>query len=477
MSQHAPRTLGVFAHPDDETLSGGPLLATMARRGHVTVVTTNRGERGEVIGADLAHLAQDHQALGRYRTQEVGAATAALGVAEHHFLDELPGLTTHRPPRYTDSGMRWPEGQTGVRAIPAEDVDDHAFSRADTDISARVLAALIRTTRPDLVLTEEPDGGYGHPDHVQANRVTMRAVELAAADLEPLFPDDPTTGTQPWRVPVVAWVVQPQSRFRGGLDWLSRYGGRAGTSEHTGGPLTVPTGEQTPTIVRPDNQVDLDIGLSASVLDALAPAMRAHRTQIQAVHVDQALVADSGGHAAGWFALSNDMLRPVPARATAMVAPGWGSAADLAGLAGGAGEDEVGHDDAGAAGDAGAPGQRRGVREQDPRWYTGFMLSMTALLAILVGSIGTVFHRWEMPFGLLLSLLVVLTGSVLARALADRRGQLLYAGAIFVVILAMTYLGRADVIVTGEAIGVVWLLGAPALALLGLAAPKRWFRD
>lgn len=105
------------------------------------------------------------------------------------------------------------------------------------------------------------------------------------------------------------------------------------------------------------------------------------------------------------------------------------------------------------------------------------MLSMTALLAILVGSIGTVFHRWEMPFGLLLSLLVVLTGSVLARALADRRGQLLYAGAIFVVILAMTYLGRADVIVTGEAIGVVWLLGAAALALLGLAAPKRWFRD
>src|SRR5699024_5587257 len=157
VSQSAPRTLGVFAHPDDETLSGGPLLATMARRGHVTVVTATRGERGEVIGPGLQHLAGDHQALGRHRVGEITGALDGLGVGEHYILDQLPGLRGHRPEQYTDSGMQWPQGQTGVRAIPADDVDEAAFSRADTEVSARVLAALIRTSRPDLVLTEEPD--------------------------------------------------------------------------------------------------------------------------------------------------------------------------------------------------------------------------------------------------------------------------------------------------------------------------------
>src|SRR5699024_8455186 len=179
----------------------------------------------------------------------------------------------------------------------ADDVDEAAFSRADTEVSARVLAALIRTSRPDLVLTEEPDGGYGHPDHVQAHRVTMRAVELAAtADLEPAAAEDPTTGTQPWRVPVVAWVVRPAGPTRAALAWLAAHPGRATVSEQTGGPLQVPAGgPELPTIVRPDEQVDLDVPLAEPVLSGLARAMTAHATQIQAVVVDPALVPASGG--------------------------------------------------------------------------------------------------------------------------------------------------------------------------------------
>lgn len=528
------RTLGVFAHPDDETLSGGPLLATMARRGHVTLVTTNRGERGEVIGADLAHLAGDHEALGDHRSAELTGAITALGIDEHYFADQLPGLRGSRPERYTDSGMQWPQGHTGVRAIPAEDIDDGAFSQADIAVSARLLAALIRTRRPHLVLTEEPDGGYGHPDHIAAHRVTMRAVELAAAEvLEPIVADDPLPGLEPWRVPVVAWVVRPAGRVRAALDWLAGYPRRAEVSEHTGGPLRVLSGEQMlPTIVRPDEQVDLDVPLSEEVLWALDAAMGSHRTQIQTAHVDPGLLADSGGHAAGWFGLSNDMLQPVLARGTAMVAPGWGSAEQLAALVGGAGEgpdggaerapdvsdgageraepDGVGTgsgqrpDDVGAEG-AGAHAAVQGDREadanaavrahagadaranagadadsdsgRDPRWYSALMMAMAGLMAVLVGSIGTVFHRWERPFGLLLALLVVLTGSVLARTLADRRGQVAYVGVVFVVVLAMTYLGNGDVIVANEPIGVLWLLGAPVAGLLGFLAPGRWFGD
>src|SRR5699024_684482 len=105
--------------------------------------------------------------------------------------------------------------------------------------------------------------------------------------------------------------------------------------------------------------------------------------------VDPALVPASGGHAAGWFALSNDVLQPVPARATAMVAPGWGSGEQLRTLVG-AGS-QVTDDGAGSAAYDGGPVPGRaaaapsGEPEQDPRWYSAFMYSMTALLGVLVG--------------------------------------------------------------------------------------------
>jgi len=468
-----PRTLAVFAHPDDETLSAGPLLATMAGRGHVTLVTTNRGERGEVIGAELAHLEQDPEALGRHRAQEITGALRALGVDRHFFFDELPGLRDRRPPRFTDSGMQWPPGETAVRAVPADDVREDAFSLADQEVTARLLAALIRAERPHLVLTDEPDGGYGHPDHVASHQVTMAAVNLAADDrATPLADDDPLTGTEPWRVPVVAWVVRPQERVRRALTWLADHPGRPRISEHTAGPLHVPDAtDPMPSIVRPDAQVDLDVPLGAEVITALGEAMKSHRTQIQVAHTDPGLVQDSAGHAAGWFGLSNDVLQPVLARATAMVAPGWGSGAILRALVSGA-DDHGGALDDGAAGD-----DPPAAADVAPRWYSGVMLAMAGLLGLLVGSIATVFHRWQVPYGLLLALLAVLTASVLARALADRRGQVAYTGVLFVVVLAMTYLGNGDVIVANEAIGVIWLLGAPLVSVLGALAPRRWFRD
>src|SRR5690606_37799782 len=102
------RVLVVVAHPDDETLTAGALLAELAAHCPVTLVPSTRGERGEVIGADLAHLADDPDALADHRVGELRRALDALGIADHRFLDEVDG-----GPRLVDSGMRRSEERRG----------------------------------------------------------------------------------------------------------------------------------------------------------------------------------------------------------------------------------------------------------------------------------------------------------------------------------------------------------------------------
>jgi N-acetyl-1-D-myo-inositol-2-amino-2-deoxy-alpha-D-glucopyranoside deacetylase len=166
----ARRLLLVHAHPDDETIGNGATMARYAAEGvGVTLVTCTRGEQGEVIPASLADLAprpgEVGRALGRYREGELAAALAALGVRDHRFLGE-----------YVDSGMAYaPDGSV----VPAPWSPPDAFALAPVDEVAGLLAAVMREVRPDAVVTYDPNGGYGHPDHVHAHRVTMRAAELA----------------------------------------------------------------------------------------------------------------------------------------------------------------------------------------------------------------------------------------------------------------------------------------------------------
>ena len=192
------RLLLVHAHPDDETINNGATMARYAAEGaRVTLVTCTRGELGEVIPPELAHLADDRDGtLGEYRVGELAAATAALGVTDHRFLDAVDaGLP---PVRYRDSGMAWgPDG----RAVAAPDTRPGAFALADVDDAAARLAAVVRAVRPQVVVTYDPDGGYGHPDHVQAHRVTMGAVELAAGA---------GAGGAGWPVPKLYWTVTPE---------------------------------------------------------------------------------------------------------------------------------------------------------------------------------------------------------------------------------------------------------------------------
>jgi N-acetyl-1-D-myo-inositol-2-amino-2-deoxy-alpha-D-glucopyranoside deacetylase len=160
----------VHAHPDDESIGTGATMAKYAAQGaRVTLVTCTLGELGEILPPDLAHLAADREdKLGEYRIGELAAACAALGVSDHRFLGGAG--------RWRDSGMI---------GTPGND-DPRCFWRADLDEAAAALAGVIAEVRPQVLVSYDSNGGYGHPDHIQAHRVTRRAFDLAAAGPHPV---------------------------------------------------------------------------------------------------------------------------------------------------------------------------------------------------------------------------------------------------------------------------------------------------
>ena len=136
----------------------------VAAGAHVTLVTCTLGEEGEIHLPELIGLAADAaDQLGGYRVAELNAACAALGVTDRRFLGGAG--------RYRDSGMM------GL----ATNSHPRAFWQADLDTAAGFLVEIMREVRPQVVVTYDDNGFYGHPDHIQAHRVTMRAGELARA--------------------------------------------------------------------------------------------------------------------------------------------------------------------------------------------------------------------------------------------------------------------------------------------------------
>src|SRR5690554_2536102 len=109
MRKESRHVLFVHAHPDDETISTGGTIATLVDAGvGVTVVTCTRGERGEVIPAELVHLEGDGPKLAEHRMGELADAMRILGVEDHRYLGEQSARLADLPPRrYLDSGMVW----------------------------------------------------------------------------------------------------------------------------------------------------------------------------------------------------------------------------------------------------------------------------------------------------------------------------------------------------------------------------------
>ena len=251
------RLLLVHAHPDDESIGQGATMAKYVAEGRgVTLVTCTAGEMGEILQPGLEHLAADRDdTLGEHRQGELADAMAALGVTDYRFLG---GFGTYR-----DSGMQWHEDG---HAVPADDLRPNAFWLADLTEAADHLVRILREVRPQVLITYDQFGGYGHPDHIQAHRVATYAAHLAAV---PSY--QPELG-EPWEVAKIYWGAMSESRMRASLRAL-RDAGDMTTFEgmDPDGPL--------PHFITPDEHLAAMVD-GTEYLDQKMAALAAHRTQI-----------------------------------------------------------------------------------------------------------------------------------------------------------------------------------------------------
>ena len=302
--QNLPLTslLAVHAHPDDETLSTGGLLAATAAAGlPVTLVTLTRGEQGEVIGPLKGELEGHGVALARHREGELAGALAALGVRDHLFLDQEDAAQS----RFEDSGMAWLDPELGAgrsaTASLGDDVAPGALVRVPMDRAAELLAHVICARRPHTVVTYEPQGGYGHPDHVRTHEITAAALELAGRGMHGL------PGHRPAQF---LWSVIPADLVRAGRARLAEVGNSLADSSAG---ATYPGPDAPLASVSTWGEGDplaLDV---RPVMGRVAAALRAHATQVQWTELlgEPLELGDAGVALAGSYALSNDILAPL----------------------------------------------------------------------------------------------------------------------------------------------------------------------
>jgi len=234
------RLLLVHAHPDDETINNGATMALYVERGaKVTLVTCTRGEEGEVLVPELEHLASNKEdKLGKHREGELADAMAVLGVKDFRFLGAPHKI-------YRDSGMMDTE--------PNKRSDN--FWNADLDEAAAHLVEIILEVKPQVMITYDEIGGYGHPDHIQAHRVAMRAAELGRA--------------KGWEIKKIYWNTIPKSVIEQGIEAMK------GTGNQFFG---VDKAEDFP-FAQPDELVTTVID-AESFAERKMQAMKAHPTQI-----------------------------------------------------------------------------------------------------------------------------------------------------------------------------------------------------
>ena len=252
------RLLLVHAHPDDESINNGATMARYVDAGiGVTLITCTAGEMGEVLVPDLSHLAYEETGgLGEHRRGELDEAMEVLGVSDHRFLGGYG--------RFHDSGMAWHEEG---HAVAADTLPDNAFWKADLTEAADELVTVIREVRPQVLVTYDQFGGYGHPDHIQAHRVAMYAAQLAAV------PSYRLDLGEPHDIAKIYWTAMSESRMRNSLRALRE----AGDTETFAG--MEPDGKLPP-FVTPDELISARVDGAATVqrkMDALAR----HRTQVK----------------------------------------------------------------------------------------------------------------------------------------------------------------------------------------------------
>jgi N-acetyl-1-D-myo-inositol-2-amino-2-deoxy-alpha-D-glucopyranoside deacetylase len=254
----------VHAHPDDESINTGATMAKYAADGaHVCLVTCTLGEEGEVIPDELRYLAPEKEnRLGDFRVGELAEACAALGVKDHRLLGGAG--------RWRDSGMQGADSNHHPRC----------FWRADVDEASRELLEVVREVRPQVIVTYDDRGYYGHPDHIQAHRVAWRAFEKAA---------DASFGAgSPWQVSKFYATAMPRTVLARSIAVM----------RDSDGPFeTVSSVDELPFGV-PDDQATTVID-ARDHLQAKLAALRAHHTQITVAEPFFALSDNVGQQAFG----------------------------------------------------------------------------------------------------------------------------------------------------------------------------------
>ena len=234
--------MAVHAHPDDEAISTGGVLARYADEGIRTVlVTCTGGEMGEIADPSMA----TPENLGEVRERELRRACEILGIG----CLELLG--------YRDSGMAGSDAN----------VDPRAFAREDLDVAAGRLVELVRRHRPQVLVTYDDNGFYGHPDHINAHRITVRA--FAAAGDPTAYPEQ---GLEPWVPKKLYYTAVARSSMATFGERLAAHG------------IELPRRDEdpdAPPFGTPDELVTtvVDVG---GVVDRKRRALRTHATQMGA---------------------------------------------------------------------------------------------------------------------------------------------------------------------------------------------------
>ena len=192
MRQPVPdhRMLISFAHPDDESFGMGGSIAKYAQQGvAISLICATNGEVGTVDDTFM----QGYDSIAALRLDELRCAAETLGIQN---------VITFG---YRDSGMM---------GTPANDHPDCLW-QADENVVTGKIVRVMREQRPQVVVTFDPFGGYGHPDHIYMHRATTRAFH-AAGDASQ-FPEQLDEGLEPWQPHKLYYNVFPRTRLRLGI--------------------------------------------------------------------------------------------------------------------------------------------------------------------------------------------------------------------------------------------------------------------
>jgi LmbE family N-acetylglucosaminyl deacetylase len=255
---HRLTLMSVHAHPDDETISAGGVMAKAVAAGHrVVLVTGTRGEQGEIV-IPAMDTPENHRRLGELRAVELESAMSELGVTEWENLG------------YRDSDMMGRPGNS----------DPRTFWQADLDEAAGRLTWLIRRYQPDVVTTYNSFGGYGHPDHIRVHDVSIRA--FARAGDPAWYPKQLEDGVEPWAPSKLYETAIPAS-VREAMREAMKESGRPSFWDPPEDATPEQIAEQEAFLAKmlvPDEAITTWVDISGDPIDRKWRAIQRHATQI-----------------------------------------------------------------------------------------------------------------------------------------------------------------------------------------------------